>query len=41
MAIFLGKQYLGQSDNPDNGTATDDPLEDMLRRWDDASTGQQ
>lgn len=37
MAIFLGKQYLGQSDNPGNDAATDDPVVEMLRRWDDAS----
>lgn len=32
MAIFLGKQYLGQSDNPDkpNGGAVDDGFMDAL-----------
>lgn len=37
MAIFLGKNYLGQSDNPDLGEAADDPVVKMLKRWDDAS----
>lgn len=39
MAIFLGKQYLGQSDEPKQTDANDDPLIDMLARWDNASTG--
>lgn len=37
MAIFLGKQYLGQSDEPKQADVHDDPLIDMLARWDDAA----
>ena len=37
MAIFLGKQYLGQKDNPDTGINNDDPLTQILARWDDAA----
>lgn len=40
MAIFLGKQYLGQRDNPPDDEATDDPLNELMRRWDDASAGE-
>lgn len=39
MAIFLGKQYLGQSDNPRPEEAADDPLIKMLEAWDNASSG--
>lgn len=39
MAIFLGKQYLGQSDNPDGGESGDDPLTEIIKGWDDASAG--
>lgn len=39
MAIFLGKQYLGQSDNPDGGEPGDDPLNEIIKRWDNASAG--
>lgn len=37
MAIFLGKQYLRQSDEPKQTGSNDDPLIDMLKRWDDAA----
>ena len=39
MAIFLGKQYLGQTDTPKMTESTDDPLDMLLKRWDDASAG--
>lgn len=34
MAIFLGKQYLDQSDNPDRGDVSDDPLNKLFERMD-------
>lgn len=37
MAIFLGKNYLGQRDEPVQEEAEDDVLKEMLARWDDAS----
>ena len=37
MAIFLGKQYLGQRDNWTEEPIGDDPLTVMLKRWDDAA----
>ena len=40
MAIFLGKKYLGQRDDPDIVPSADDPVVEMLKRWDDA-TGEQ
>lgn len=37
MAIFLGKNVLGQSDNPQKEIAIDDPLNELFRRLDDES----
>lgn len=34
MAIFLGKQYLGQRDNPGGIEGTDDPVVKLLEAWD-------
>ena len=34
MAIFLGKNYLNQSDNPNNGDAVDEPMAELFRRMD-------
>lgn len=34
MAIFLGKNYLGQSDDPDSSEPNDDPLTQLLARID-------
>ena len=39
MAIFLGKQYLGHTDAPKQAEINDDPLDMILKRWDDASAG--
>lgn len=35
MGIWLGKQYLGQKDNPDTGERADDPLLELFRRMDE------
>jgi hypothetical protein len=35
MGIWLGKQYLGQKDNPDTGEGADDPLLELFRRMDE------
>ena len=37
MAIWLGKQYLGQTDEPDNTDAADDPLLQLLGDLDEQS----
>lgn len=37
MAIFLGKNLLGQSDNPTVEAKTDEPLIELFRRLDDES----
>ena len=37
MAIFLGKNLLGQSDNPQKEVVADDPLNELFRRLDDES----
>ena len=37
MAIWLGKQYLGQTDEPDNTDAADDPLLQLLGDFDEQS----
>ena len=37
MAIFLGKQYLGQKDMPDIGDINDDPLNRLLGDLDEQS----
>ena len=37
MAIFLGKNLLGQSDNPQKEIVVDDPLNELFRRLDDES----
>ena len=37
MAIFLGKNILGQTDEPIKDNIGDDPLEELLRRLDDES----
>lgn len=37
MAIFLGKQILQQSDNPDHGEGVDDPLMKLLGDLDEQS----
>ena len=37
MAIWLGRNYLGQTENPDNGDINDDPLMRLLGDLDEQS----